>query len=183
MNPPELGDNYLSNTCCLTFRPQKTRTQMLFPFELFSCCKNKKVQSVLDVWRSRRVFFFFFPFKIPFQSSSSFLYKFHRWQVLFSNLDFCHSWKKVWTQSYMKDYNSEKNDFNWSCDTFKGKPPLLLFKHTHNAFLWCRWNYIAHVHVLRSQFAMQTQEITESPFHSKLISAEQVQGCLKERKQ
>lgn len=76
-----------------------------------------------------------------------------------------------------------KNVFNWSCDTFKGKPPLLLFKHTHNAFLWCRWNYIANVHVLRSQFAMQTQEITESPFDSKLISAEQVQGCLKEWKQ
>lgn len=29
---------------------------------------------------------------------------------------------------------------------------------------------------------MQTQEITESPFHSKLISAEKVQRCLKEGK-
>lgn len=30
---------------------------------------------------------------------------------------------------------------------------------------------------------MQTQEITESPFHRKLISAEKVQRCLKEGKQ
>lgn len=30
---------------------------------------------------------------------------------------------------------------------------------------------------------MQTQEITESPFHRKLISAEKVQGCLKECEQ
>lgn len=30
---------------------------------------------------------------------------------------------------------------------------------------------------------MQTKEITESPFHRKLISGEKVQGCLKEDQQ
>lgn len=65
---------------------------------------------------------------------------------------------------------------------FKGKSLALLFKHTHDAFLWCRRDYVANVHVLGSQFAMQSQEITESPFDRKLISTEKVQGCLKEEK-
>lgn len=28
--PPELNHNYLSNTCCSTFQPQKTRTRVIF---------------------------------------------------------------------------------------------------------------------------------------------------------
>lgn len=79
----------------------------------------------------------------------------------------------------MNDY---KNVCNCSCDTFKGNHLHFFLKHTHNAFLWCRGDYVANVHVFRSQFAMQTQEITESPFHRKLISAEKFQGCLKEGK-
>lgn len=52
---------------------------------------------------------------------------------------------------------------------------------THNAFLWCWGDDIAYVQVLRGQFTVQTQEITETPFYWKLISLKQRQGGLGER--
>lgn len=49
---------------------------------------------------------------------------------------------------------------------------------THDAFLRCRRDDVAHVQVLGGQFAVQAQEVAETPLDSKVLALEDGEGCL-----
>lgn len=49
---------------------------------------------------------------------------------------------------------------------------------THDAFLRCRRDDVAHVQVLGGQFAVQAQEVAETPLDGKVLALEDGEGGL-----